>query len=175
MPTNKHQTGTCMCRRSRLLMRRQSTSSTRGRHRASLLQCHMHALSFCSGCACSGRRQHRSDVVYCVRVCDVLTKPGRTLEVKASSHSWSHFCGSYEHVRKIIFDLMQDPVARMLSAYRMTRAAHCRGARHGECDFPTFAASVNATLARRRGDPCLFQTPVRTCSLSRKVPACSLR
>ena len=61
---------------------------------------------------------------------------------------------------------MQDPVARMLSAHRMTRAARCRGARE-PCAFPTFAEAVNATLSRRRGDDCLFQTPVCSPSLGK--------
>ena len=61
---------------------------------------------------------------------------------------------------------MQDPVARMLSAHRMTHAARCRGVRE-PCAFPTFAEAVNATLSRRHGDDCLFQTPVCSPSLAR--------
>jgi hypothetical protein len=58
---------------------------------------------------------------------------------------------------------IQDPVARVFSAWRMTYLAERRKSQdQGQpCLFPSFKTTVVKTLEDRKDDPCFFQAPVR--------------
>ena len=140
-----------------------------GRRCASMLWCRRPSSSVYSGCV------HPRPNVYpfcgCVHLRAAASDlPHTSCSMRCVGPSDAHLqrvahdaAGVVQVARNHVFtrSSVQDPVARIFSAWRMTRLASCKW-RHGPCeDVPSFEESVDHSLLLRDGGPCAFQSFVR--------------